>query len=105
MNQATVNSGSYAPDAGTLAIHVLCEMTTRQQRGERALLDDIARAVGVRRTDVRRVISQLHRQGFVDAGRMRVTLAGFAIGLSLAGQELGPVLKPVVHAEAVSRAA
>lgn len=105
MNQAALNSGSYEPDPGTLAIHVLCEMTTRQRRGERAQLDDLASAVGVRRADVRGVVSLLHRQGYVDAVRMRVTLAGFAIGLSLGERELGPVLRPVVHAEAVSRAA
>ncbi len=63
-------------------------MTTHQRKGTRCSLDDLVTELGVRRPDVRRAVSGLHREGYVDLQRMSPTLAGFAIGSSLRGQEL-----------------
>ncbi|MBW2457400.1 MAG: Rrf2 family transcriptional regulator [Deltaproteobacteria bacterium] len=75
-------------DRGRLAIHVLCAMTTHQRKGTRCTLDELVAELGVRRPDVRRVLSALHCEGYVDLQRMSLTLAGFAIGQSLRGQQL-----------------
>jgi hypothetical protein len=81
-------SPSYAVDAELLAIHLLKELTTLQREGRRTNVAELARTVGVRRADARAVLSRLHRQGLVDVLHMRPTLAGFAIGASLAGATL-----------------
>ena len=46
-------------------------------------LDALAASVDLPRTDVRRVVSDLHREGHVDALRMRLTASGFVLGLTL----------------------
>ena len=105
MNQSRSTSETYAPDPGTVAIHVLYKLTRAQQRHRPVRLDELATALGVRRPELRRVISSLHREGYVDAARMRVTLAGFAIGQSLRATELAP-LRPVIdRAAAMARQA
>jgi hypothetical protein len=48
----------------------------------------------VRRGDVRRVVSALDREGYVDALRMRPTLLGFAVGRSYLGQPLPALRRP-----------
>jgi hypothetical protein len=83
-----------APEA--IAIHLLRAWTTAQIAGERVTLDDLVERLrecdaGVRRDDVRRTVSSLDAQGCVDALRMRLTLAGFAIGRSLLDAELQPL--------------
>jgi DNA-binding Lrp family transcriptional regulator len=82
-----------APADDVLAIHVMRELTSLQREGRVATLADLAGALGVRRADVRRVVSALHRQGYVDALRMKPTLAGFALGSALIGAELTPMRK------------
>jgi len=72
-----------APSAQIIGMSVLSVLTRRQRLGQSTTLDDLVEALAVRRADVRRVVSALHRQGFVDALRMRVTLTGLAIGVSL----------------------
>ena len=85
------SSPKSAIDYDLLAIHLLKELTTLQRRGRRADLATLAERVGVRRADARTVLSRLHQQGFIDVLRMRVTLAGLAIGASLRGVTLAPL--------------
>ena len=44
---------------------------------------DVAAKVGIRRADARRVVTRLHEEGYVDAERMRPTLAGLAVATAL----------------------
>jgi hypothetical protein len=90
-----------------LAAHVLREMAQAQVDGRALDLDGLVRALGIdsdeaplqdgvrarriRREDVRAIVSQLDREGFVDAARMRLTLAGFAMGSSLAPRKVMPL--------------
>lgn len=67
-----------APNPEMIALHVMREMTSAQADGRRITALDLAESLQVRRADIRGVVSELHRQGLVDAMRMRVTLAGFA---------------------------
>ena len=78
-------------DYDLLAIHLLKELTTFQRRGRCADLATLAARVGVRRADARTVLTRLHQQGYVDVLRMRLTLAGLAIGSSLRGVTLAPL--------------
>lgn len=50
-------------------------------------LDTLVRELELPRADVRRVVSDLHREGHLDALRMRLTASGFALGLALARVE------------------
>jgi DNA-binding GntR family transcriptional regulator len=77
-----------APKTEHIAVLVLRELADAQDRGERLGLDELVSALGVRRGELRTIVSRLHRQGLVDALRMRPTLAGFAIGRTAAGLTL-----------------
>jgi DNA-binding IclR family transcriptional regulator len=101
MKTHPTDSPDYAPRPERIAIHVLHVMTTRQRAGKRTNLEDLAEALGVRRNDVRRVVSFLHREGYLDALRMRLSLAGFALGSALSPAEL-PLLRatPARHSHA-----
>jgi len=88
MKAHTPSSPNHVIDRGQLAIHVLRAMTIHQRKGTRCSLDDLVSELGVRRPDVRSVVSALHREGYVDLQRMSLTLAGFAIGQSLRGERL-----------------
>jgi hypothetical protein len=77
-----------------LGAHVLQALAQAQSEGGTASLDTLTQALRVRRGDVRRTVSQLHREGFVDALRMRLTLAGFALGRTYLGQALPPLRRP-----------
>lgn len=86
-----------------LAAHVLRALADAQVEGRRMDLDTLAAELGVesddattqegvrvkklRREDVRAAVSQLDAEGFVDASRMRLTLAGFAMGSSLSSRQ------------------
>jgi len=76
-----------------LAIHVMKRLTIAHTEGDLLSLQDLADELGVRRNDVRATISALHAQGYVDALRMRPTLAGFAIGNAVSDAELAPIRK------------
>jgi hypothetical protein len=80
-----------AVDPELLAIHLVCALSAACDDGRRAGLDELANGVGGRRSEVRGVLSALHRQGFVDVVRMRPTLAGFAIARAFARQSLKPL--------------
>jgi DNA-binding IclR family transcriptional regulator len=88
-------------NAHTLSAHVLQALAQAQSEGRRASLDTLTEALRVRRGDVRRVVTLLHRQGFVDALRMRLTLTGFALGRAYLGQTL-PALRQAAEAQVVA---
>ncbi len=76
-------------DTHALAAHVLRAIARRRARV--VTVDDVARTVGARRSDVRQVVTRLHEEGFVDALRMRPTLAGLAVATSLRSCKLKDV--------------
>ena len=71
-----------------LAAHVLRSLTQAQREGRRLSLPELSESLGVRRADVRSVLSALHHEGLVDVTRMRLTLQGFGLGSALATQRL-----------------
>ena len=75
-----------------LALHVLHALAQAQIEGRRVNLETLTQDLRVRRADVRRTVSALDREGFVDALHMRPTLRGFAAGRSLLAEDL-PVLR------------
>lgn len=78
-------------DDRRIAAHVLRALAVSQARGRGVRLDELAEAVGVRRADVRGVVTQLHREGHVDAQRMRLTMTGLALAASMRDCRLGDV--------------
>ena len=64
---------------------VLRLMADAQQCGRRLDLDALVAALDLPRADVRRTLSDLHAEGLVDVFRMRLTLAGFTLGLTQCG--------------------
>ena len=66
-----------------VAARVLRHLAREQSRGRLVRLDELACAVGVRREDVRHVVTSLHEEGHVDAKRMRLTLTGFALAAAM----------------------
>jgi hypothetical protein len=93
-----------APAADLLAIHVMGALTTALRRGQTLSLDDLSRTHRARRAEVRRVVSTLHAQGFVDALRMRPTMLGLTVGLAVSDGSLRP-LRPSSSAAAFPTAA
>ena len=83
-----MTSTNHAPKTEHVGMLVLRELVDAQDRGERVGLDDLVTALGVRRAELRSIISRLHQQGLVDALRMRATLQGFAMGRAAAGLQL-----------------
>ena len=77
-----------------LPAHVLLALVHAHSEGRSASLDTLVEELHVRRGDVRRIITSLHREGFVDALRMRPTLTGFALGRALIGTELPALRRP-----------
>ncbi|HEY8076474.1 MAG TPA: hypothetical protein VIF62_20255 [Labilithrix sp.] len=76
-----------------IASHVLLFLAQGQARGRATRLDELAIRVGARREDVRDVVTRLHREGHVDAARMRLTMSGLALAASLRGCKL-PDVRP-----------
>jgi Mn-dependent DtxR family transcriptional regulator len=76
----------------TLAPHVLKLLARYQTEGRRATLQDLVDELFVRRGDVRATISALHVEGYLDATRLRLTMMGFAHGVSLLDVQL-PALR------------
>ena len=84
-----------------LAPYVLRTLARYQIDGRVANLQTLVDEIGVRRGDVRKTVSALHREGYVDALRMRLTLAGFSLGAPLTNVELPPIRRaPAVHVAA-----
>jgi DNA-binding IclR family transcriptional regulator len=81
-------------NAQELAAHVLQALALAQSEGRSSSLATLTDELRVRRGDVRRTITLLHREGYVDALRMRLTLTGFALGRAYLGQTLPPLRRP-----------
>lgn len=79
-----------------LAPYVLRTIAQYQLGGRLLTLQTLVDELGVRRTDLRKTVSALHQQGYVDALHMRLTLLGFALGTQLLRQELPPLRRPQV---------
>jgi DNA-binding IclR family transcriptional regulator len=88
-------------NAQTLSAYVLQALAQAQSEGRTSTLETLTEALRVRRGDVRRTITLLHRQGFVDALRMRLTLPGFALGRAFLGEAL-PALRVATARPALS---
>jgi Mn-dependent DtxR family transcriptional regulator len=76
----------------TLAPHVLKALVQSQMNGRRATLQTLVDDLFVRRADVRATVNALHAEGYLDATRLRLTMMGFAHGVSLLDVEL-PALR------------
>jgi DNA-binding IclR family transcriptional regulator len=87
-----------------LAPYVLRALAEAQQEGRCIDLETLALALKVRRPDVRKTVSALHQQGLVDALRLRLSLAGFAMGAALLATELPPIRRLKMAAAASSAA-
>ncbi len=70
------------------ADHVAGATLKPAQRSSALTAERLAIDLGVRRVDVRRALSALHKQGLMDVAQMRLTLAGFALGKALEGRQL-----------------
>jgi len=82
----------------TIASHVIRELARHQLRGRAARLDDLASEIGVRREDIRKVVTSLHREGHVDAKTMRLTMTGLVLAVSMRKCKLPPVREMVEYA-------
>jgi hypothetical protein len=74
-----------------LASHVFLALARAQSRGRAVRLDELARDIGARKSDVREIVSRLHHEGALDALRLRLTLSGLALAASLRGCKLPPL--------------
>jgi DNA-binding IclR family transcriptional regulator len=75
-------------DLKAVAARVLRHLAHAQSRGRLVRLDELACTIGVRRSDVRRVVTSLHAEGHVDAQRMKLTMTGLALAASMRDLEL-----------------
>lgn len=75
-------------DRPSLAAHVILAIARAQARGRVVRLDELAKAVDVRHTDARAIVSALHREGHVDALRLRLTMSGLALAATLRNVKL-----------------
>jgi hypothetical protein len=74
-----------------LAEHVLRTLARAHLGSRRSDLDSLTTELRVRRADVRSVLSALHREGYLDVLRMKLTLEGFALGCALMDRDLPAV--------------
>lgn len=81
-----------------LVPHLLRTLVALQSEGKTVTLETLTTALAVRRTDVRRVITALHREGYLDALRMRLTFRGLALGAAFTAAPLRPLRRPSVRA-------
>lgn len=81
-------------NTNAVAVHVLRHLARAQSKGRLTHLDELAADIGVRREDVRHVVTSLHEEGHVDAQRMRLTMTGFAIAASMRECRLAAVRIP-----------
>lgn len=84
-----------------IAPHILRTLAEAQTEGRVMDLETLSLAIQVRRADVRKTVSALHQQGLVDALRLRLSLAGFAMGAALMKEELRPIRRQKAQAEKV----
>lgn len=82
-----------------LAGHLLKTLAQAQQQGRQMTLEELVEEVKARRVDVRTTMTMLHREGHVDAVKMRLTMSGFLLGVALEDKKLRPLRAAVVAAE------
>lgn len=75
-------------NARTLSAYILQALALAQTEGRTMNLESLTDTLKVRRKDIRAAISQLHREGMLDALTMRLSLRGFAIGRAFQGEKL-----------------
>ena len=97
-----MNPADSTLDTKSLAVHVVVTMSDAQADGRVLRLDELAADLGVRKADVRHVITRLHAEGLVDALRLRLTMSGLALATSLGASAL-PALRR--HEERIVRVA
>jgi len=89
-------------DTKSIAAHVVVILAHAQELGRTVRLDELASDIGIRKADVRDVVTRLHAEGHVDALRLRLTMTGFALAASLADSKLR---EPRHHEEDMARVA
>ena len=89
-------------DHKSIAAHVVVSLAHAQELGRAVRLDELASDIGVRKEDVRNVVTRLHAEGHVDGLRLRLTMTGFALASSLAGNKLR---EPRRYEERIARVA
>ena len=72
----------------TVASYVLRALAEAQIEGRVMSLSTLVSEIQVRKVDVRGVVTSLHREGYLDVLRMRLTLRGFAVGRALMEETL-----------------
>jgi transcription initiation factor IIE alpha subunit len=75
-------------DTKSIAAHIVVTLADAHADGRVLRLDELAADIGVRKVDVRTVVTRLHAEGHVDALRLRLTLSGLALATSLGAREL-----------------
>ena len=75
-------------DTKAIAAHVIVALAGAQAGGRTVRLDELASDIGIRKSDVRHVVTRLHAEGHVDALRLRLTMSGLALA---AGLESAPL--------------
>lgn len=86
-----------------IAPYVLRSLAQAQMDGRCMDLETLALEIEVRRSDVRKTVSELHRQGLVDALRLRLSLRGFAMGVAMLKKDLGPIRRPAATTEQTTK--
>jgi transcription initiation factor IIE alpha subunit len=90
------------PSMKSLAAHVIVTLAHAQADGRAVRLDELASEIGVRKADVRDVVTRLHAEGHVDGLRLRLTMSGLALGAVLASCTLK---EPRRREQAIARVA
>lgn len=89
----------------SIAAHVIVALAEAQELGRNVRLDELASDLGVRKADVRHVVTSLHTEGHLDALRLRLTMTGLALATSLSGHTLAALREPQIPAAPISRVA
>lgn len=74
-----------------LAPYVLAILYNAQAEGRLMTLASLVSEIKVRKTDLRRTVTALHEQGYLNAMTMRLSIMGFALGSKYAKQGLPDV--------------
>ncbi len=89
-------------DTKSIAAHVIVILSRAQADGRALRLDEVASEIGVRKADVRHVVTRLHAEGHVDAMRLRLTMTGLALATSLASSPLRDTRRQDVRIQRVA---
>lgn len=91
-----------SPDNKSIAAHVVVTLAHAHGDGRVLRLDELASEIGIRKADVRNVVSQLHAEGHVDAMRLRLTMSGLALATTLSTCTLHDARRQDVRARRVA---